>query len=182
MSKTLDHRFRSSKADGPDPTQVQPSAWNDGHQFTGGANGNVLIRDTADPAYGATWYPLGEWASIPFNAANFRGNLNMTWTVNALDYMQYAVIGKTMFLAWGISNSVLSGPADTAVVMVLPAGVPTPAGAEISVCRLTAGGTTQMGLVYIQPGLPYINIALLGQTALPAGGFVTQGQVFFKVA
>jgi hypothetical protein len=53
------HRFTSAKLDGPDATQVQPSNWNDGHAFTGGAAGDALTRDPADGAFGATWVPTG---------------------------------------------------------------------------------------------------------------------------
>ena len=49
------HRFASGKVDGPDASQVQPSHWNDGHAFTGGAAGDVLVRDPADATFGATW-------------------------------------------------------------------------------------------------------------------------------
>jgi len=55
MSNVLTHRFVSPKLDGPDLTQVQPSAWNDGHRFVGGAAGEVLTRDPTDATFGATW-------------------------------------------------------------------------------------------------------------------------------
>jgi len=55
MSNVLTHRFTSPKLDGADATQVQPSAWNDGHRFIGGADGDVLTRATADATYGAVW-------------------------------------------------------------------------------------------------------------------------------
>ena len=53
----LKHRFTSAKPDGADATQVQPSAWNDGHAFTGGAAGEILTRDPTDASYGAKWGP-----------------------------------------------------------------------------------------------------------------------------
>jgi hypothetical protein len=55
MSNVLKHRFTSPKLDGPDATQVQPSAWNDGHQFSGGTDGQMLVRATADATFGAAW-------------------------------------------------------------------------------------------------------------------------------
>ena len=55
MSNVLKHRFTSPKLDGPDATQVQPSAWNDGHQFSGGTDGQMLVRSTADATFGAAW-------------------------------------------------------------------------------------------------------------------------------
>jgi len=57
MSDVLKHRFISPKLDGADTQQVQPSHWNDGHRFQGGAEANLLIRDTADPTFGAVWIP-----------------------------------------------------------------------------------------------------------------------------
>jgi hypothetical protein len=62
MSNVLTHRFVSAKLDGADLTQVQPSAWNDGHKFSGGATGQVLTRDTSDPTFGATWTSLAGYA------------------------------------------------------------------------------------------------------------------------
>jgi len=58
MSDVLRHRFVSQKPDGPDATQIQPSSWNDGHAFSGGAAGDVLTRDPTDAAYGAIWKPI----------------------------------------------------------------------------------------------------------------------------
>src|SRR5262245_66289053 len=55
MPNILRHRFVSTKADGPDPSQIQPSYWNDGHNFTGGNGGDVLTRDPTDANYGAVW-------------------------------------------------------------------------------------------------------------------------------
>jgi hypothetical protein len=55
MANVLKHVFVSPKTDGADATLVQPSNWNDGHKFEGGALGNVLIRDTGDASYGAAW-------------------------------------------------------------------------------------------------------------------------------
>jgi hypothetical protein len=57
MANVLKHRFVSVKADGADATQVQPSNWNDGHAFSGGAAGDVLTRDPTDAAFGAIWAP-----------------------------------------------------------------------------------------------------------------------------
>jgi len=51
----LQHRFVSPKLDGSDLTQVQPSAWNDGHRLIGGAHGDLLARDTTDATFGGMW-------------------------------------------------------------------------------------------------------------------------------
>jgi len=63
MSNVLQHRFVSAKLDGADATQVQPSAWNDGHKFSGGAAGDVLTRDPADATFGAKWTAPAGWVA-----------------------------------------------------------------------------------------------------------------------
>lgn len=129
MSKILDHRFRSSKADGPDPTQVQPSHWNDSHAFTGGAAGQVLVRDPTDLNFGAAWAQYGQWTDVPFAAANFAAQSPMVWTVGAGAIIQnrYAVYGKTIFwsiyLSWFSGNNVLSGAPAPALFLKAPGGL-----------------------------------------------------------
>jgi hypothetical protein len=55
MTDVLKHRFVSARADGADVTQVQPSHWNDGHKFQGGAADELLVRDPTDTNFGAKW-------------------------------------------------------------------------------------------------------------------------------
>lgn len=56
MAQITKHVFISAKADGADTARVRPlSNWNDGHVFSGGANGNLLMRDTGDATYGGDW-------------------------------------------------------------------------------------------------------------------------------
>lgn len=43
---TIAHKFVSGKADGPDPTFVQPSKWNQNLNLGGGVNGELVVRDT----------------------------------------------------------------------------------------------------------------------------------------
>jgi microcystin-dependent protein len=52
----VNHDFVSAKSDGPDTTFVRPSNWNAPLKFTGGADGDALIRDTGTPT-GASWQP-----------------------------------------------------------------------------------------------------------------------------
>jgi hypothetical protein len=57
MSNVLNHQFVSAVADSGDASLVQPSNWNAGHKFSGGTHGNVLMRDTGDATFGASWLP-----------------------------------------------------------------------------------------------------------------------------
>ena len=54
----VNHTFVSGKADGADPTFVQPSKWNAAEAFSNGADHNVPIRDSGS-ATGASWVPSG---------------------------------------------------------------------------------------------------------------------------
>ncbi len=55
MAQLVKHLKQSIIADGPDPNQVNPSDWNASHVFSGGALGSLLMRDTGDATYGASW-------------------------------------------------------------------------------------------------------------------------------
>jgi hypothetical protein len=74
MSAILFHTFVNPKADGGDATVVRPSDWNDGLAASGGANGNLIIRDTSDATYGMAWstsltYTSGVLANAHASAA-----------------------------------------------------------------------------------------------------------------
>jgi hypothetical protein len=51
MAEILTHPFVSVKADSPDPSLVSANEWNDGHLFTGGAEGQKLIYDSTQPKH-----------------------------------------------------------------------------------------------------------------------------------
>ncbi len=54
---TMNHKFVSAKADGPDPTLVRASNWNANHNWGGAvADGQVLVRDSTQTD-GASWVP-----------------------------------------------------------------------------------------------------------------------------
>lgn len=98
MSNVLKHRFVSAKTDGADPTQIQPSNWNDGHVFTGGNAGEYLVRDPLDAAFGAKWQPfpaLGVWQSY---APEIVTNGNPFVLGNGTLTGRYALIGKVVHL------------------------------------------------------------------------------------
>jgi hypothetical protein len=58
MSKILIHLKHLDPVlypDSGDVTLFQPSDFNEGHKFTGGNDGQVLVRDVNDVTYGASW-------------------------------------------------------------------------------------------------------------------------------
>ncbi len=54
----IKHVFTSAIPDGPDPTQIQPSNWNDCLRVVNGAPGQYLLFDPTDATYGVKWAPL----------------------------------------------------------------------------------------------------------------------------
>jgi len=120
----LKHRFVSGKGDGPDATQVQPSNWNDGHTFVGGASGNVLVRDPSDANFGATWSPWGAWVDAPYDASAFVGGGSMIWTVPAGAVITYghALLGKLLTVAFYLDGTSISGTPDPLLIVRIPGG------------------------------------------------------------
>lgn len=56
MSLIAKHVFVSGRATTADAGAVQGARdWDDGHTFTGGNHGSLLVRDTSDATYGASW-------------------------------------------------------------------------------------------------------------------------------
>jgi hypothetical protein len=66
--------------------------------------------------------PLGEWISVPFNAANFFGSGAMTWTVTAgaVAVFQYTLIGRTAIVAFYVGPTTIGGTSDTYLQVTLP--------------------------------------------------------------
>lgn len=161
----LDHRFRSSKADGPDASQVQPSHWNDGHQFQGGNNGDVLVRDVTDPAFGATWASLGKWAAVPFNAGNFFCDSG-GWAVASVAGQRYAVIGNVMRYHVYIPTSTVTGN-PSILAISLPAGFGIAAELHDTPLIDNAGGGLALAQLFALPGDTHLSIAKFAGAWLP---------------
>lgn len=51
----LIHQKEILTADSADTSKLQPSDWNAGHKFTGGAVNQPLVRDPSDATFGVTW-------------------------------------------------------------------------------------------------------------------------------
>jgi hypothetical protein len=97
---------------------------------------------------------VGEWTTPAFAAGDFTASGGATWTVDAGDVntYRYAVVGKTMTLAWGIFNTDLS--AGAVLRLAIPGGFTAASGIDalyrnvnagaagaIGICRVSAGGT-----------------------------------------
>lgn len=62
---TVNHSFVSGKADGADPTLVQPSAWNAAEVVAGGSDGQKTVRDSGQTK-GSSW--------VNYDPASFTNN------------------------------------------------------------------------------------------------------------
>jgi hypothetical protein len=180
--KTLDHRFRSAKPDGPDATQVQPSHWNDGHAFTGGTQGYTLVRDTSDPNYGATWRPDGIWIPVPFDPANyFTADAGVAWTVigSGVQVHRYTIVGFTMRLHVAVSGT-LTG-STSGLRLKMPTGYNLNA-YGVSPAIHQQGGVNAHGYVLANPAFPnQLIISKLNNEAWSAGAVITYLTVTIEV-
>lgn len=120
----LNHRFVSTVADGPYPTQVNPSNWNEPHSFTGGNNGSLLVRSTSAPSSseGIAWVNpnavvnailLGQgssaapaWSTVAWPATANIGDLIYATASSVIGNLSAAVTGSAL-----ISASSSIGPA-----------------------------------------------------------------------
>lgn len=111
MTDVLKHRFVSPRADGADPTQIQPSYWNDGHKFQGGTAGQVLTRDPTDANFGAAWTSL----VAPVSPVSTFIASTTTGTVN--DWVPGSGLGPAhTLIQWsGAANLTITGLAAGAV-------------------------------------------------------------------
>ena len=165
MANIVKHRFASPKSDGPDPTQIQPSNWNDGHAFTGGNAGDMLTRDPSDATYGAKWSPGGLWQSyaplwkILSGTPPSLGNGTLVG--------RYAVVGKTchFHIDLGFGSTTINGSG--IYVFTMPVAAPTSYHLAFSIWAYLAstyyqlapqiGGPDEFYMYVIGTGSPWSN-------------------------
>lgn len=83
----ITHKFVSGKADGPDPTLVQPSKWNQDENLGAGADGQKIARDSGQ-ADGGSW--------VNYDSASFTNNTAAT-----------AAIGDVVAVSTAADNAVV---------------------------------------------------------------------------
>lgn len=97
MAEILTHTFVSAKADSPDTSLVSASEWNDGHRFTGGVNGQVLIFDNTQPK-GIRWTDgsrtYGASYTLPSSplAGPITGVASITFTTNTTNLVEVTFV------------------------------------------------------------------------------------------
>jgi len=159
MSNVLGHRFVSPKLDGADATQVQPSAWNDGHRFSGGAAGDVLTRDPTDATFGATWAAPVGW--VPYTPLWYLGGVVTapgTHTISASYHRRGNAIWFQVLFSVG-AGALPAGswafgfPAPSTGLISAGAGMLYAAGiAFVPLYQLTFGVNDRAGLFYSASG------------------------------
>jgi hypothetical protein len=131
MAQLVKHLKVSGIADGPDPTQVNPSDWNASHVFSGGALGGLLMRDTGDATYGASWIASvaagsvlisnGVGAAPTWTASLTLGGLltvaSVAVTGNATVGGTLGVTGAVTVNAFGTHNFIGSGVGNQAILI-----------------------------------------------------------------
>lgn len=83
------------------------------------------------------------WQDVPFNAANFKSESGMVWTVGsgAVVRNRYARVGGILFwsfyISWFSGGNVLSGTPGGVLIMTLPAGLS--GGSQVQIIAGTYG-------------------------------------------
>lgn len=181
----IKHRFASLKVDGADATKIQPSHWNDGHKFSGGAHGNALVRDTTDANFGAAWVPYGQWTNQPFSPASFHGNGGMTWNVSSVGHWAFMVLGQTCFYAWHITDATIGGTPNNIISFdTAPGCTPSAPGVLTAPCRVAAGSGTSWvsAAAYVLPNDPHVYIHMINDPPFTAGPVWTEGELIYRLA
>lgn len=93
MPATMNHKFVSGKADGADGTFVQPSKWNQNHNFGGGADGQILQRDSVQ-VDGADWISLPAF-----------GNARLVFSSSTLVQLNAGIIPQKVGGTWKLTYS-----------------------------------------------------------------------------
>ena len=189
MSNVLTHRFVSPKLDGSDATQVQPSAWNDGHKFSGGAAGDVLTRDPTDATWGATWVPAAPVVGwVPYTPAWIVAGVNTALGTHTLS-ASYHKVGNAVWIQilFTLGSTALPGgdwafslPFSCAPLISPGGGILRPASGVLYPLFLSAVGfADRVTVMYLPAGLTLaamtstVPAALGASTIVEVRGFYT---------
>lgn len=124
-----------------------------------------------------------EWVDVPFDAANFRAQGEVPWTVQESNVVTYAyrIEGKTMMLSFKIHNSRLLGSPGE-LHLGLPAGYTVARGAANPVW-IGSKAVREPGYATVHPGHDFVVILRGSEELFPYedGGFCVFGQLTLEV-
>ena len=128
--------------------------------------------------------PLGEWTAVAFSAGNFTGNGAMTWTVASGDQLtyKYTLVGKTMTLAFWLTNTTVGGTPDITLQIAVPGGF-TASGFTANGCSIVNNGTAEAGGWCFANGT-VVGVRRFNDAAWTASTDLTtvRGEISFEVA
>lgn len=123
--------------------------------------------------------PMGEWISVPFNAANFTASGAMIFTVTAAQVttFRYTLIGKTAIFAVFIAGASVTGTPDTFLRVTIPF---TAASTVLtSIPYLLSAWDT--GFAQVDGGGNYISFLTRGAAPWSVGGVYIGCQISFPI-
>lgn len=190
------HPFVSAIADSGDATKLRPSNWNASHEFSGGANGGLLVRDStqADGFNWSTTY-VGPYAVGGATSTLYQFSLLGTFDPSATAGAAFS-IGSTLTLAAGedayglrvaptfteAASGVHALLAAVHIAPIITAGVATAttvAGLSLATFAAAAGTTNAAGIyVAAAPTGATNNYALL----VDSGDVRFDGRALFALA
>jgi hypothetical protein len=132
--------------------------------------------------------PVGEWITIPYNAADYTTNTAATWGVDAGDLrtLRYMLVGKTVTLMFTLITTSVGTPAPTELRMKIPTGL-VPAYQAVAMAQIYDGSTGgwQSGVATIAAGATVIAFSKINLTttftASAVNTIYVYGQISFEI-
>jgi hypothetical protein len=126
----------------------------------------------------------GTWTAVSFKATDFTGSGAQTWTLAEIDQetFAYARHGRTLQVAFKLTNTSVGGVADTELRIALPVSVKAARAMDVPVC-LRDNGTRVMGKASVAVDGTYISITRLDGATFAGSANATDvhGQIAFEV-
>lgn len=131
--------------------------------------------------------PMGEWTAVSFSAGNFTASGSMGWTVASGDQItyRYALVGKTMTLAFWLDTTTTTGTAASELRIAIPGGFTAAADYSSTYDYLdTTAGFSGSGPARVLSGGTYVSLFrnLAGTTwAINTDSIYVRGTIQFEV-
>jgi hypothetical protein len=126
----------------------------------------------------------GTWTPLRHDPAIFRSTPGMVWTVDVSDLitLSFMRVGRTLFMAFAINNTSVSGTPGAALSIALPPGMSI-ATTMSAICSIADNGAAGPGVIVALAGAQEISIYTVGYGPWSASVNATSisGQIAMEV-
>lgn len=126
---------------------------------------------------------MGEWTAVTYSSGNFTASGSMTWTVDSVDQIayRYMLIGHTMWLAFTLNSTSISGTPDQELRVKIPGGFSNTTDAVLAAVRSYDNGTDTVGFCGAVASQTYVRCWRGGFTSWAASTNNTAIQAFLTL-